>query len=237
LAARRLGVEDWEPHSGVWYARAGVQTFIKVVLGIVLIFGAVLGLLLATCISFWTVPGDDPLLSASIVPTLAQGDLVVLWYRGQPGFGDLARCADPEAQGRYVVGRLMGEEGDEISVDQVLVTVNGKAISSKHSCTNLHQTVHDPQSGDPVELTCEIEEAGGSAYTRSRASRPAFRSPPVHTTVPAASVFLVSDDRFFHDDSRDFGAIPKSSCKERIVFRLWSARGWFDSESRMSVIH
>jgi signal peptidase I len=213
-----------------------VRAVFKLMVWIALALGAVLGLLLATCISFWTVPSDDALLSASIVPTLAPGDLLVLWYRGQPGFGELVRCVDPEAQGRYVVARLMGEEGDDISVDQVLVTVNGKPISSKHACTKLHETVRDPNSGDPVELTCEVEEAGGTVYNRSRASNPAFRSPPIHTQVPPASVFLVSDDRFFHDDSRDFGSIPKSSCKERIVFRLWSARGWFDGDSRLSLI-
>jgi signal peptidase I len=214
-----------------------VRVLLKILLWVALIVGGVLGFLLATCISFWTVTSDAPRLSASIVPTLAPGDLVVLWYRGRPGFGDLVRCADPEARGRYVIGRLMGEEGDDVLVDQVLVTVNGTPISSKHACTNHHQTVLDPQSGDPVELTCEIEEAGGNTYTRSRASSPAFQTPPIRTQVQPGHVFLVSDDRFFHDDSRDFGTISKSTCTERIVFRMWSARGWFDSESRFSLIH
>jgi signal peptidase I len=55
--------------------------------------------------------------------------------------------------------------------------------------------------------------------------------------VPAGHVFLASDNRYYHDDSRDFGSVPKDSCHERVVFRLWSARGWFDEARRMSLIH
>jgi pyruvate formate lyase activating enzyme len=44
------------------------------------------------------------------------------------------------------------------------------------------------------------------------------------------------DDRHYHDDSRDFGTLPKASCTEQIVFRIMSARGWFDSARRMTFI-
>ncbi len=214
-----------------------MRVLVKLVLWFAVLFGGALGILRATCLDFWTIPGDDPLLSASIVPTLEAGDVVVLWRSGTPGFSDVVRCVDPEAPGRFVIGRIMAEQGDDIRVDNAHVTVNGKSISTTHVCATAHPTMHDPRSGDPVQLTCEIEEAGGVAFTRARATDPPYLSPPVEQNVQSGQVFLVSDDRYFHDDSRDFGGIAKSTCHERIVFRLWSARGWFDSERRLSLIH
>ena len=42
---------------------------------------------------------------------LAEGDLVLL-LRSTPKVGDLVRCADPDQPGRYVVGRLVAEQGE-----------------------------------------------------------------------------------------------------------------------------
>jgi signal peptidase I len=50
-------------------------------------------------------------------------------------------------------------------------------------------------------------------------------------------VFLASDNRHYHDDSRDFGTVVRASCQERVVFRFWSARGWFDQKRRMTFIN
>ena len=54
-----------------------------------LVLGGVYGVLRATCIRLWSLPGDDKLLAASVLPTLEAGDLLLLWRLGSPGFGDL----------------------------------------------------------------------------------------------------------------------------------------------------
>jgi signal peptidase I len=60
---------------------------------------------------------------------------------------------------------------------------------------------------------------------------------PYKVRVPDGHVFLASDNRHYHDDSRDFGPVPKASCHNRVLFRLWSARGWFDDSRRMALVH
>lgn len=40
--------------------------------------------------------------------------------------------------------------------------------------------------------------------------------------VPDGSVFVLGDSREFSIDSRDFGAVPRSSITGRVVGRLWS---------------
>ncbi len=186
----------------------------------------------------WTMPSDDGLLAVSVMPTLEAGDVLLLWRLGTPAFGELVRCPDPEAPGRFVVGRILGEQGDKIVAEQTSVTVNDKVVSSRRACNPAQLSVLDPKTGEPFDLSCEIEEAGGVEYTRARATHPpSLQVMPFQTKVQAGNVFLASDNRYYHDDSRDFGAVPKDGCHERIVFRLWSARGWFDEARRMTLIH
>ena len=214
-----------------------MRTFVKLVVWAALILGVLAAFLRATCLRLWTFPSDDALLSLSVMPTLEPGDVLLLWRVGTPGFGELVRCSDPEAQGRFVVGRILGEQGDRIEADLGSITVNNKIVGSKRMCIPAQFSVFDPHTGEAFDLSCEIEEAGGVEYTRARATRPAAQSTPFRVKVPEANVFLASDDRHYHDDSRDFGPLPKDGCHERIVFRLWSARGWFDEKRRMMFVH
>ena len=60
---------------------------------------------------------------------------------------------------------------------------------------------------------------------------------PVSHEVDAGRVFLLSDNRSLHDDSRDFGSVELSTCKDLISFRLWGAEGFFMSRSRFEYVH
>ena len=214
-----------------------MRAFVKIILWVTLIVGGIGLFLRATCMRFWTMTSDDALLSLSVVPTLEAGDVLVLWRLGTPGFGELVRCPDPEAPGRFVVGRILGEQGDRIVAESGSVTVNDKIVSSRRACNPAQLSVLDPNTGEAFDLSCEVEEAGGIEFTRARATHPPPQPTPYKVKVPAGNVFLASDNRHYHDDSRDFGPLPKDSCHERIVFRVWSARGWFDEARRMMFIH
>jgi signal peptidase I len=211
--------------------------FVRFVFFLALVLGGMFALLRATCISFWTVPSDDPLYSASVAPTLQPGDEVVLWRLGAPTFADLVRCTDPEVPGRYVVGRILGEPGDRVSGSGHAISVNRRLISSAHACPVSRYTIAHPITGDPVDLTCEMEETGGNDYTRLRFENTPENPETFDTVVPNDHFYLVSDDRAFPYDSRKFGPIEKAQCPERIVFRLWSTAGWGDSANRLTWIH
>jgi signal peptidase I len=96
--------------------------------------------------------------------------------------------------------------------------------------------VNHPSSGEEVAMSCGVVSMGGGWHYRGTV--PSF---PVTRTfneeVGPGKVYLVSDNRSFHDDSRDFGQLERASCKERIVFRLWSKRGWKDTKTRLEYIH
>jgi signal peptidase I len=215
-----------------------VRALFKFVVWMALFLGGIVAVLRATCMTFWTMPDEDPVLSLSVAPTLEAGDVLVLWRVGNPNFGELVRCPDPETPGRFIVGRLLGEGGDNIVAEMASVTVNNRFIGSRRACAPPQLTVLDPYTGEAFDLSCEIEAAGGVEYTRARATNPPEHPPEAfRVKVPDGKVFLASDNRHYHDDSRDFGLVPKDSCKERIIYRLWSARGWFDEKRRMMLIH
>lgn len=214
-----------------------MRGFVKLIVWFTLFGVAMIAGLRATCIDFWTMPSDDPLLSLSILPTLEAGDRLVLYRLGTPGFGDVVRCSDPEVPGRFVVGRVLGEQGDRIVAAAGSVTVNEKHIGTRRACIPPLISVIDPKTSEAVELSCEIEEAGGTEYGRLRTPTPPANPTPYKVRVPDGHVFLASDNRYYHDDSRDFGPLPKASCQQRVVFRLWSARGWFDDTRRLTIVH
>lgn len=200
------------------------------------VLGALLAGLHYTFLDWWTVPSDDPQLGASISPTLYPGDFVLLW-RKTPAFGDLARCADPEAPGRHVIGRVVGEPRDVVETEQFNVTVNNKRGIQEHSCTPDHFTIQDPSTGADVELYCGVEALVQHKHTRGISSKSSSHAPPRKHTVGEGHLFLLSDNRVYPLDSRTYGAVPKESCKEFIFFRLVGAKGWGDPRGRLSFIN
>ncbi|MDI1477195.1 signal peptidase I [Polyangium sp. y55x31] len=200
------------------------------VLALVVVFGLLRVLLFKT----WTVP-TTLRLSASVAPTLDGGDFVLLLTRGTPGFGDLVRCKDPEDPTQYVVGRIIGVEGDKIEITGRNVEVNGKRYNPVQACRpHKYQTVH-PNTEAEVDLECGVVEMGGGWHyrgqTKSKTSPMTFKA-----EVGEGMVYLLSDNIDLYDDSREFGTLERASCKERVVFRFVGKNGWGDEDARMTVI-
>jgi signal peptidase I len=209
--------------------------FTKALLWTVGILAGIALILRVLVLKAWTVP-DDPRLAASVAPTLAGGDVVLVLTRGDRGFGDLVRCKDPEDPQRFVVGRIAGVGGDVVEIDGNRLVVNGKRFEANSACSDTTFTITHPSSGSEIELRCDVVEMGGGWHYRGFNPKP-FQAVKSRTEVDPGMVYLLSDNREHHDDSRDFGLMPAASCSERIVFRLWSDKGWTDRKRRMTYIH
>ncbi len=201
--------------------------------GTLVILGSVL---YAVFFDFWVVPGDDPLLTAAIAPTLAPGDILVVTRRTTIDRGNLLRCPDPQAPGRFVVARAIARWGDRLDLSHESVSIDGHSTPSPRACEPAEVTVHNPASDEEVPLACSVEEYGENSYSALRAR--ANPEPFTPLVVEPGKWFLVSDDRHVHLDSRDFGQLeggPAGGC-QHIVFRLLGGAGFFDSRSRLSII-
>lgn len=200
-----------------------------------LIVGALVGLLRLTAIRWWRVPLDDPYLTASISPSIRAGDLILLWRLTRPGYGDLVLCPEPKRPDRVVIGRLVGESRDDIEVNGGDIVINGRRKDIEQSCFERTFTEHDPETHVAVEQHCNEEDVNGLHY-RGEIPPASVRPADVKATVPDGTVWLVSDNRLYPYDSRDFGPVPRETCKETVFFRLVGAGGFFDTSTRNQYI-
>jgi len=210
-----------------------MQLWFRVVSWASAIVGAVLLVLYVGFFDLWVVPSDDPLLAAAIAPTLSPGDVLAIARHGTVDRGNLLRCADPQAPGRYVVARAMARWGDRLDLNNEVVSIDGRAVSRPRACDTPLVTVRNPATQEDIVLGCSTEEYGEGSY-------PALRSadhpePASKVMIETGKWFLVSDDRHIHLDSRDFGQVDSPSC-QHIVFRLWGGAGFLDSKARFSII-
>jgi signal peptidase I len=215
------------------------SSIIRVLGFTILTLGALIGVLRLTCLRWWQVPEDDPDLAASIAPTLAPGDWLILWRATSPGFGDLVLCPDPEEPSEVFIGRIAAEGGDTLKINEMGgLTINNSTIRSERACESPKFTIVNPRSGAEMELRCDIETMGGVHHQRALVPTPKTPLKPQTMTreVEAGSVFLISDNRLFPFDSRDFGPLPQASCKEAVIFRLVSRLGFSHVRTRLTWI-
>jgi signal peptidase I len=209
-----------------------MRTWVRLLGWVFGVIGAAALVLYIFFFDVWRIPIDDPMESASVLPTLTAGDLIVLTRRPDVAPGNLLRCPDPQAAGRYVIGRAMATFGDTIELRGDSVLIGGKRKPSPRTCDPPVMLVHDPQSGDDLNLRCFGEDFGERDFEILVSEQP---EPPSKTVVESGKWFLVSDDRHIHVDSRDFGQIDASTC-QHVVYRLVGAAGFGDAKHRLSVI-
>lgn len=212
-----------------------MHKLVRFLLLVTLLLGALIGLARATAIRWWRIPDDDPYLEASIAPTLRGGDWIVLWRLTTPKFGDLVLCPEPSQPDREVLGRIAGLAGQKVGVRGSQAIIDGRRAKDEGSCLVSKFTTIDPRTGEPVEQRCENEALGSRVHPRGNVttqSRPADSE----TEVGLGQVFLLSDNRLFPYDSREFGPVERGTCSESVIFRLVGAQGFSDVESRLSLI-
>ena len=210
-----------------------MRTLIRLIVWTLIIVGSLVGLARATAIRWWQVPQDDPWLGASVAPTLRPGDWVLLWRLTRPVEGDLVKCPEPKAPERIVVGRILGAANDQIAFDRGQLRRNDRNLPTERSCESFE--VAHPRTGEVVQQGCSIEDFEGRLYMRGNLAADPPPSMKVLTIEPG-SFFLVSDNRQFPFDSRDYGTVEAASCRETVVYRLWSKHGYFDSVGRFDLV-
>lgn len=194
------------------------------------ILGAICLLLYLFVFDTWVVPNDDPALMASMLPTLYGNDRILVSRGSTPKIGQLARCASPDPATPYVIGRVFGLEGDTVEFKQERVYTNGKAPSNRHGCPPV--SFYHPVSAQPVTLACGVEDTGAQAY--SFLTNREFPEGERRARVEPGKIYLVSDNRHTHKDSRDYGQVDATTC-EHVVFRLWG-ESFVDSSRRFTVL-
>jgi signal peptidase I len=203
-----------------------------------LLIGAVVGLARLVAVRWIRLPEDDPVLTASVQPSLGAGDLILLQRFAPAEFGDLVLCPEPGYPERYVIGRVIGLPKDRVEVKDGRIGVNGKAFPFERPCHPPTVTYPNPNdASEEVEQACFYEAlASQRVHKTGSLSRHRTRPEDRHFDVPDEHFFLISDNRLFPYDSRDYDVVPIDSCKETVILRLVGKDGWSDPERRMNFI-
>lgn len=209
-----------------------MKGFVRAVVWIAGILGAI-GLLLHLFVfDVWTVPpSDNGQFAASILPTMQIGDHVLVQRGRIPNVGELARCASPLTSGTLVVGRVFGRGGDRVEVSDGRVMTNGTAVASRHGCPQM--IVPHPITQNLITMNCGVAETGAWSFSFLTASE-GLSGGTSAALVEPGKMYLVSDNRLMHEDSRDFGQVDEATC-EHVVYRLWGER-FTDSTRRFTIL-
>ena len=210
-----------------------MRGFLKFSIWLSVILGVVGVVCYFTVLDVWTVPVDDPQLAVSTQPNLFAGDVVLIARRSKPDVTELVRCLDPDAPGRFVVGRVVGVTGEEVTFVDDALRVNGKREPTGSPCEPVRATMIAPSTQGEVEVGCTYEEFSGrrQGVLRGVTDHDAAFTQKVET----GRIFLASDNRRLHQDSRDYGQLNPDTCTQ-IVYRLWSAAGIGDAKRRFTFL-
>jgi len=142
-------------------------------------------------------------------PNLLPGDLLLVDVRAgslkRIAPGDLVVFEHPPASGRLHVKRLVATEGQEVSVRQGELLVDGETRSMKP---------------EDLKTGLRLERLGMSRYLvqPGPADQPGFG--PLR--LPTGTFFALGDDRAVSRDSRTFGPLPVELLRGRLSRVLWS---------------
>ncbi len=202
-----------------------------------LLTGVAVGVLRLTALRWVRLPENDPVLETSVLPTLEGGDLIVLWRLGRPSFGDLVLCPEPHVPERYVIGRIIAEGGDKVHLKEGKPFVNERQLIVDRRCDPPQFSFpHPDRPSEQVDQQCGWEEMGSALHMMGDPQIGKIVAEDRQYEVPDGHWFLLSDNRHFSYDSRDFGYIDASTCKELVLTRLVSRRGWTDAKRRITYI-
>jgi len=200
--------------------------------------GVIVGGLRLFFVRWLRLPENDPVFTTSLLPSLEGGDLIIVQRVTKPIFGDLVLCPEPNYPQRYVIGRILGLPGDVVRINAQAPEVNGKTFPFERICNpNTIRYPHPAMPSEEVEQQCYYEAlASQRVHKTGRTGGHKVTPEDRSYQVPDGQVFLVSDNRLFPYDSRDYGVVPVDSCKETVALRLVGKLGWTDVQKRMTLI-
>ncbi|CAM3685815.1 signal peptidase I [Roseateles saccharophilus] len=185
--------------------------------------------LLRTAVADW-----NPIPSASMRPTLLEGDVVlvnrlaydlkqpltdiVLLPLGEPQRGDVVTLNSP-TDGTRLIKRVLGLPGDRIAMRDDVLILNGRPLAYRDA-RRRGETLAPGWVVDAVRATEELD--GRPHAVQFLPATPARRD-MTEITVPPGRYFLLGDNRDNSADSRFIGTVPREKLIGRAHHVLVSA--------------
>jgi signal peptidase I len=151
--------------------------------------------------------------SESMASTLQPGDRVlvnrVVYRLREPHRGDVLVFRYPEDRNVVFIKRIVGVPGDTLQVREGRLWVNGRLVEEPY----VHRTAgrRDPTAASVPAAGTTMREPWSLAHPY---------------TVPAASYFVMGDNRMDSEDSRFWGTVPRADIIGEGFIVYWPFGRW-----------
>ncbi|MDR7335564.1 signal peptidase I [Roseateles asaccharophilus] len=191
--------------------------------------------LFRTAVADW-----NPIPSASMRPTLREGDVVlvnrlaydlklpltdvVLLPLAEPRRGDVVTFSSP-ADGTRLIKRIVGLPGDRVEMRDGHLILNGHAQAQAGA--SRHGETLTP--GWVVDALRSTEDLGGRPHAMQALPALHARRDFGAITVPAGHYFMLGDNRDLSADSRVIGSVPREKLIGR-AHRVLVSADWLGED-------
>ncbi len=147
----------------------------------------------------------------NMVPTIWTGDFLIgtKWRLSQVDRGEVVAIRCPEAKDRLCLKRVIGVPGDRVEHRLGRLMLNGE--SADYTIAGAFATEFIGESSRRIWP----DRTGHSDFEAQ--------------VVPPDMLFLLNDKRSDHEDSRTWGAVPKSDVVARVRW-IWMSLEWTEGE-------
>lgn len=133
---------------------------------------------------------------------LTTKDLVVVAKHQEPKRGDFVLYM---VDGRSHIGRIIGQEGDEVSSFEDILYLNGEAIEEPYIDQLKTDFLANPSNEAPFTEDFNLDMLGVKKDGK----------------IPQDNYLILNDNRRHRQDSREFGLIARSKIKGVLTFKLY----------------
>lgn len=152
----------------------------------------------------------------AMAPTILAGDQVLVWRGTDFELGDPILCPHPNEPGRYVIGRVVGRNGQTVEIGRgAQLMINGETPD-----VNLRGEFefYDAGRQNSRRMAWGVEDILDHDHLFMYSEH---RPPSMRPHQVRGGLFLMSDNRSYGgEDSRSFGEVAPGSCVGTIFMRL-----------------
>lgn len=147
----------------------------------------------------------------SMDPTLADGQRLLALKITSYSRQDIIICVEPDDPSKIAVKRLIGLPGDQVSMKDDILTVNGNVVEESYL-----DDFKEKYASDKLQ-----EEYSYNELFQNIAASQTHFTEDFSVTVPENQYFVMGDNRLISRDSRSFGFVTEKQMQGRVFARYW----------------
>jgi len=165
-------------------------------------------------------------------PTMLPDDKFLVdklaYKTADPKRGDIIVFLSPQNRRLNYIERVVAVAGDTVEIRNGDLYINDQKLQRQMLPQSALENLRIKIEGQILNGDI-FEESNGSAKYKIFLAKPPFdktSSDFAKITVPQYHCFVLGDNRYLSEDSRNFGPIPLATIKGKADYLYWPVKGW-----------